>query len=88
MVTPAILSPVRQHNRRRDRWRYGVKALAAITAAKTAPFRLVFSGGTALEIQIAPAIWPLRLSAVERHVISFIAEAFKRLPFPVFRLPR
>ena len=141
---------------------YVVKALAAIHAAETAPFRLVFSGGTALsrahrlirrmsedidlkiisdepvprqtlrrlrdtitrtlleagfqfdpenpehresgnasrytlyrlpyppvaaghgslrpEIQIEAAVWPLRLPAVERPVISFVAEAFKRPP--------
>jgi predicted nucleotidyltransferase component of viral defense system len=141
---------------------YVVKALQAITAAKTAPFRLVFSGGTALsrahrlirrmsedidlkvisdgpvprpayrrlrdrmtgalldagfrfdpenpehresgnasrytlyrlpydpiaagqgilrpEIQVEAAVWPLRLPAVERPVLSFVAEAFKRPP--------
>lgn len=141
---------------------YVVKALAAITAAKTSPFRLVFGGGTALsrahrliqrmsedidlkivsdapmtrpalrnlrdtiadalrdagfefdpqnpahresgnasrytlyrlpyapsaagegilrpEIQIETAVWPLRLPAIERPVISFLAEAFKCEP--------
>jgi len=141
---------------------YVVKALAAIKAANTAPFRLVFGGGTALsrahrlirrmsedidlkiisdgafprpalrhlrdtvtsallnagfqfdpqnsahresgnasrytlyqlpyapiaagqgilrpEIQIEMAAWPLRLPAIERPVISFLAEAFKLPP--------
>ena len=141
---------------------YVVKALAAIVAVDAAPFRLVFSGGTALsrahrlirrmsedidlkivsaepftrqalrhlreiitqalliagfafdpdnplhresgnasrytlyrlpyapvvagegtlrpEIQIETAVWPLRRPAVERPVISFLAEAFKRPP--------
>lgn len=139
-----------------------VRALAALNAAKTTPFRLVFGGGTALsrahrlirrmsedidlkiiedkpltrpalrklrdtitsalldagfqfdpdnpehresgnasrytlyrlpyepiaagqgilrpEIQIETAVWPLRLPQVERPVISFISEAFKRSP--------
>ena len=139
-----------------------VRALAAITVAKTAPFRLVFGGGTALsrahrlirrmsedidlkiipdspltrpglrhlrsaitdglleagfqfdpenpehresgnasrytlyrlpyaaiaagqgilrpEIQIETAVWPLRLPAIERPVISFVAEAFNHAP--------
>lgn len=139
-----------------------VKALSAISAANTAPFRLVFGGGTALsrahrlirrmsedidlkivsdsqftrpalrhlrdtitdalleagfqfepenpehresgnasrytlyrlpykpiatgqgilrpEIQIETAVWPLRLAAIERPVISFLAEAFNRPP--------
>lgn len=141
---------------------YVVKALAALSTADTAPFRLVFGGGTALsrahrlirrmsedidlkivsggpftrpalrdlrdtittalldagfdfdpknpahresgnasrytlyrlpypplaagkgslrpEIQIETAVWPLRLPAVQRPVISFIAEALKRPP--------
>jgi len=141
---------------------YVVRALAALSAAATAPFRLVFSGGTALsrahrlirrmsedvdlkiisdgrhprpalrrlrdtmtrallkagfqfdpnnpahresgnasrymlfrlpyepiaagqgslrpEIQIEAAVWPLRLPAIERPVISFMSEAFKRPP--------
>ena len=139
-----------------------VKALRAITAADTAPIRLVFGGGTALsrahrlirrmsedidlkiisdrpltrpalralrdtitnalleagfqfdpqnpehresgnasrytryrlpyassaagqgilrpEIQIETAVWPLRLPAIERPVISFVAEAFSHAP--------
>jgi predicted nucleotidyltransferase component of viral defense system len=32
------------------------------------------------EIQIETAVWPLRLPAIERPVISFVAEAFSRAP--------
>ena len=32
------------------------------------------------EIQIETAVWPLRLPAIERPVISFLAEAFNRPP--------
>jgi predicted nucleotidyltransferase component of viral defense system len=32
------------------------------------------------EIQIETAVWPLRLPAIERSVISFVAEAFSRVP--------
>jgi hypothetical protein len=32
------------------------------------------------EIQMETAVWPLRLPAIDRPVISFVAEAFNRAP--------
>ena len=46
------------------------------------PYAAVVSGEGALRssIQIETAVWPLRLPSIEKSVISFLAEAFKRPP--------
>jgi predicted nucleotidyltransferase component of viral defense system len=46
------------------------------------PYAPVAAGQESLrpEIQIEAAVWPLRLPSIERPVISFMAEAFKRPP--------
>jgi len=46
------------------------------------PYAPVAAGAGALrpEIQIEAAVWPLRRPAIERPVISFVAEAFNRAP--------
>lgn len=46
------------------------------------PYSAVVAGEGALrpEIQIETAVWPLRRTAVERPVISFVAEALKSTP--------
>lgn len=46
------------------------------------PYPSIAAGQGALrpEIQIETAVWPLRRSAIEKPVISFVAEAFKRPP--------
>jgi hypothetical protein len=46
------------------------------------PYKARAAGEGALrpEIQIETALWPVRLPTVERPVISFLAEAFKRPP--------
>ena len=45
-----------------------------------APIAAVGQGSLRPEIRIETAVWPLRRPAIERPVISFIAEAFKHPP--------
>jgi len=46
------------------------------------PYAAIAAGQGILrpEIQIETAVWPLRLPAIDRPVISFVAEAFNRAP--------
>ena len=46
------------------------------------PYAAIAAGQGILrpEIQIETAVWPLRLPPIDRPVISFVAEAFKRAP--------
>ncbi len=46
------------------------------------PYKPIMAGEGTLrpEIQIETAVWPLRRAAIERPVISFLAEAFNGLP--------
>ena len=46
------------------------------------PYAPIVAGGGTLrpEIQVETAVWPLRRAAVDRPVISFLAEAFKNPP--------